>query len=171
MVYHPIAPTSDAGSAEREEELGPKTYTSADFSNTEDSVDAWRATALFGVLLVAEGIVFLATIRTGVVTGPGGGPFLALPVLTMWTMLGVTFFGGVVAAMAGFGTESFAFFGAAAVGIGVWAFVSSASLPGVGPTLGQALVVFGIVVAVGGVLLALGATGIAWIYVTLARAR
>jgi hypothetical protein len=163
MVIHPIAQTSDAGSAEREEEQGPKTYYSGDFSDTEDSVGWWRAVAVIGILLVVEGLILVSNLSTVRLPGPGGAivPYLPATIFAMVVVIGI---GGVVAAALGFGPEALAFFGAAVVGLGFYAYVASSSISTAGQTLGGDLIALGILLAIGALLLAVGATKLVRVY-------
>jgi hypothetical protein len=168
MVIHPIAQTSDAGSAEREQEQGPKTFDSADFSDSEESVGWWRAVVVFGILLVVEGSILVSNLSTGRLPGPGGAivPYLPATIFAMTVVIGI---GGVVAAALGFGPEALAIFGAAVVGFGFYAYVSSDAISTAGQTLGGDLIVLGILLAIGALLFAVGAAELVRVYRTLSH--
>jgi hypothetical protein len=164
----PIAPTSDAGAAERNEQLGPKTFRDSDFSDLEESVPWWRALAVLGAFGLVEGLLFWMNVT---VTTTRAGSFTSLPGALLVLMIAIGL-GGIVAAALGFGAEAVACFVAAAVGFGVFFGVNNSSngIPGQGLTLSGDHLLFGILLAVGALVLALGAAGMARVYVTLARA-
>jgi hypothetical protein len=111
--FHPIAPTSDAGNAERGDEVGAKTFTGDDFSDEEDALPWWRAIALFGALLLVAGFILLKTFpNSGVLFGTTSltrTPPMVIGAVALMVAA------GLITALLSFGEESLAFFGAAAV--------------------------------------------------------
>jgi hypothetical protein len=161
--FHPIAPTSDAGHAEREEQEGPKTYDEGDFSDMEDSVGIWRAVVVLGALLLVEGLIF-QNIVIGL-TSIGAPPFLPLLALAAIIAIGL---GGLAVAALGFGPEALACFGAAVVGGGVYAAVNGnagGALP-----FSTDLVMFEVLLALGALLIAVGGVQVGRIYRVLSHA-
>jgi hypothetical protein len=151
---HPIAPTSDAGSAERDEPPGSKIYDEGGFSDPKDSVGNWRAIAVFGALLLLEDAMFRNTI---VITLTTTGPAPFFP----WIALGVIVLicaGGLVVALMGFGAEAEACFGAAAFGFGVYTIIDNTSvLPAASvPAFSTDVTLFWIMMGVGVLLIAVG---------------
>jgi hypothetical protein len=146
---HPIAQTSYPRDAQTKEEEGPKTFDDHDFSWEEDWLTRWRAIALFGGLVLVEGLVLWMTIPQGL----GGGLFgLSL-------LVGVC---GIPASFLGASEVSMAFFGAAATGIAVWFFSPLTAVPAgsslfadIGSSGADSAVVLGLLLA-GTLLLAVG---------------
>lgn len=151
---HPIAQTSYPRDAQTREEEGPKTYDDHDFGWTEDWLSRWKAIALFGGLVLVEGIVLWGTLSTDSNPLFPGGGLLVLAVLVGVCGIPATFLGASEVAMA--------FFGAAATGVGV-AFACPLTVLPAGSSVfadvasfgADSLVVLGVLV-VGVVILGLG---------------
>jgi hypothetical protein len=157
-TFHPIAPTSDPGRAQRDEHEGPKTYTTSDFSDMEDALPWWRAVAIFGVLLFVEGFVLWGTF-----SGVNNGTVLRVPPL-VYGLSAVMGAAGLFAAVLSFGQEALAFFaGALTLVIVCLAAPASILLHGFGSSATGALII-GSMAALGSLLVLVGAVGLARTY-------
>jgi len=107
--YHPIAQTSYPTDAQTREEEGPKSYEDHDFSWDEDWLARFRAIALFGGLVLVEGIVLWQSLVMGFNPSFPGGLLLACALLLGVCGIPATYFEASEMAMA--------FFGAGATGI------------------------------------------------------
>ena len=151
--YHPIAQTSYPTDAKTKEAEGPKTYDDHDFSWTEDWLTRWRAIALFGGLILMEGLLLWVTLPMNYNPNfPGAG------ILWLAVLVGVC---GLPASFLGASEVAMAFFGAAATGLVVGfcpltvITAGSSVFPASGSFGVDPAVVLGLLVA-GGILLGVG---------------
>ncbi len=106
---HPIAQTSYPRDAQTKQDEGPKTFDDHDFSWEEDWLARWRAIALFGGLILGEGLLLWVTLPMNYNPNfPGEG------ILWFAVLAGVC---GLPASFLGASEVSLAFFGAGVTGI------------------------------------------------------
>jgi len=148
----PISDTSYPGAAELREAQEDRTWWSADFSWSEDSVYGWRAVALFGGLLFLEGS--LAWLWAGAYTDRLPGSVMLLGLLLI--------VGGAIAALYSYTEDALAMLAGAIVAGYLCVADRLAPYPGAGAVFTQwttfesdleTLLAFWVV---GGVLLGLG---------------
>jgi hypothetical protein len=153
----PVAITSYPGMAAMREAEGPKTHNDADFTWMEDPLLGWEAVAVFGGLLVCEGLVLRWALTQSTyyfVPVFNGGPFIGFSALL--------YLGCLPAAFWGYTELALGFAGAASAGVAIGVFCPLPAIPPgyplvavPGPYLTDFLLILGLL-GVGAAILVLG---------------
>ncbi|HEY1198624.1 MAG TPA: hypothetical protein VGG32_07855 [Thermoplasmata archaeon] len=161
MRAPPVAVTSYPGMAQIRDQQDPKNYDEHAFTWIEDALSGWKALAVFGGLVLAQGAllwVFLTNLPT-----VEGSSSLPNPGLALAGAIGLlAILGGLPAIFLSYTEVGLAFFGAAAVGFAVGLISPLTELPAgssvftvSGPFGADQAVVVGLLVA-GALLLTVG---------------